>query len=176
MGWLYAFVNPEQKAEVETNNHIIRNQISTIKFINKNELIGDLSMDVRNSKIEPTIEHGGTCLTYFMYPKESIRSETMGSYLEYISEFELKPGAHLEPHKHNSHEYYFMLEGEAVVQVEDEQRTLKPGDLVLIPPNAAHSIWPAREGESFRGFAFAVSYMPADSTGHVVCELPPVRK
>ena len=26
-------------------------------------------MDVRNAKVEPTIEHEGTCLTYFMFPK-----------------------------------------------------------------------------------------------------------
>ncbi len=49
-------------------------------------------MDVRNAKVEPTIEHEGTCLTYFMFPKESVREDTMGSYLEYVAEFELKPG------------------------------------------------------------------------------------
>ena len=35
-------------------------------------------MDVRNAKIEPTVEHGGTCKTFFMFPKESIRSTTEG--------------------------------------------------------------------------------------------------
>ena len=51
-------------------------------------------MDIRNAKVEPTVEHGGTCHTYFMFPKESVREETMGSYLEYVAEFELAGGAH----------------------------------------------------------------------------------
>ena len=46
-------------------------------------------MDVRSAQVEPTIEHGGTCHTYFMFPKESYRSETEGSYLEYVAEFEI---------------------------------------------------------------------------------------
>lgn len=132
------------------------------------------SVDVRNAKIDPTIEHGGTCLTYFMFPKESVRLETMGSYLEYVAEFELQPGAHLEPHRHDSDEFYYMLSGEAVVQVEDEQRLLSPGDMVHIPRNAGHSIWPAKEGDSFRAFSFAVSYMGEDA-GDTPCELPPAR-
>ena len=121
-------------------------------------------MDVRNTAELPvTVEHGGTCLTTFTYPKESFREETKGSYLEYVAEFELTPGAHLEPHRHDSHEFYRILEGEAIIQIEDEQRLLTPGDLVRIPPNAVHSIWPAREGGSFRALSFAVSFMPEGS-------------
>ena len=131
-------------------------------------------MDVRNARVEPTIEHGGTCLTYFMFPKESVRAETMGSYLEYVAEFELKPGAELEPHCHDSDEFYYMLQGEAVVQVSDEQKLLRPGDLVHIPRETPHSIWPARQGESFRAFSFAVSFMGEDA-GAVPCDLPPAR-
>lgn len=132
-------------------------------------------MDVRNAEIEPTVEHGGTCLTYFMVDKEAVRSETSGGYLEYVAEFELKPGAHLEPHKHDTDEFYRLLEGEAIMQVEDEQRVLRPGDLVHIPRNARHSIWPAREGQSFRAFSFAVSYM-AEGESFTPCQLPPARE
>ena len=46
-------------------------------------------MNVMNAKIEPTIEHGGSCKTYFMVPKEAMRAQTDGSYLEYVSEFEI---------------------------------------------------------------------------------------
>ena len=128
-------------------------------------------MDVRNAQVEPTIEHEGTCLTYFMFPKESVRKESMGSYLEYVAEFELKPGASLHPHYHDSIEFYRILEGEAVIQIEDEQRLLKAGDLVRIPRNAAHSIWPARAGKSFRAFSFAASFM-GENPQPVNCELP----
>lgn len=132
-------------------------------------------MDIRSANVEPTIEHEGTCLTYFMFPKESVRSETMGGYLEYVAEFELKPGAHLHPHHHDSMEFYRILEGQAVVQVDDEQRLLNPGDMVHIPRNAPHSIWPAVEGESFRAFSFAVSFM-GESPEPINCELPAPRE
>ncbi len=59
-------------------------------------------MDVRNADVEPTIEHGGTCLSYFLVDKEEMRARTSGSYLEFVSEFELRPGAELEPHRHDT--------------------------------------------------------------------------
>ena len=89
---------------------------------------------MRNAKIEPTVEHGGTCKTFFMFPKESIRSATEGSYLEYVSEFEIAPGTHLEPHKHNTHEFFHILSGRALMQVGREKREVEPGDLIHIPP------------------------------------------
>ena len=54
------------------------------------------ALKVMNSNIEPTIEYGGTCKTYFMIPKESMRTETEGSYLELVSEFEIAAGHYLE--------------------------------------------------------------------------------
>ena len=131
-------------------------------------------MDVRSANIEPTIEHEGTCLTYFMFPKESVRTETMGSYLEYVAEFELKPGAKLHPHYHDSMEFYRILSGEAVIQIEDEQKVLRSGDLVHIPRNARHSIWPAKSGSSFRALSFAVSFM-GENPKPVNCTLPDPR-
>jgi mannose-6-phosphate isomerase-like protein (cupin superfamily) len=129
-------------------------------------------MDVRNANVEPTIEHGGTCRSYFMFPKASFRAETEGSWLEFVGEFELEPGAALAPHRHDSHEFYYLLSGEAVMQVEDEERTLRPGDLVHIPRNAVHSIRPAGDG-TFRALAFACSFEPEGAT-YVDAELPPV--
>ncbi|MFC9359909.1 cupin domain-containing protein [Rhodococcus sp. NPDC057014] len=132
-------------------------------------------MDVRNTDSIPvTVEHGGTCRTTFTFPKESVREETMGSYLEYVAEFELEPGTHLEPHYHDTHEFYRILSGEAIVQVNDQQSLLMPGDLLRIPRNAPHSIWPARESGSFRALSFAVSFMP-ENTEPTVCELPEPR-
>jgi uncharacterized RmlC-like cupin family protein len=131
-------------------------------------------MDVRNAQVEPTIEHGGSCLSYFMVPKESIREDTEGSYLEFVGEFELKPGARLAPHLHDSHEFYYLLSGEAIMQIEDEQRRVRPGDLVHIPRNAVHSIWPASDTEPFRGLAFAASFM-APGESYTDAELPEPR-
>jgi quercetin dioxygenase-like cupin family protein len=130
-----------------------------------------MTMDVRTADVPPTIEHEGTCLSYFMFPKQALRDETEGSYLELVGEFELKPGARLAPHAHNSHEFYYLLRGEAMMQIEDELRRVGPGDLIHIPPNAGHSIWPTDSGEGFRGFAFAVSFEPRGAEPRDV-ELP----
>ena len=132
-------------------------------------------MDVRNADVEPTIEHEGSCLSYFMVPKESFREETEGGYLEFIGEFELKPGARLAPHYHDSHEYYYLLSGDAITQIESEQRRVAPGDLIHIPRNAVHSIWSASETEPFRALAFAVSFQPPGAS-YVDAELPPVEQ
>jgi quercetin dioxygenase-like cupin family protein len=122
-------------------------------------------MDVRNAKIEPTIEHGGTCRTFFMFPKESIRRETEGSYLEYVSEFEIAAGTHLEPHRHNTHEFYYILSGKALMQIGQEKREVGPGDLIHIPPNAVHSIAPLGDTVPMRALAFAASFLPPGGAG-----------
>jgi mannose-6-phosphate isomerase-like protein (cupin superfamily) len=121
-------------------------------------------MNVMNAKVEPTIEHGGTCHTYFMVPKEDMRASTMGSYLEYVAEFEIAEGSHLEPHKHDTHEFYYVLKGEADMQIGREKRVIKPGDLVHIPPNEVHSIAPVA-GMSVRCLAFAASFLPPGGAG-----------
>ena len=99
-------------------------------------------MNVSNANIEPTIEHGGTCKTYFMVPKEAMRAQTMGSYLEYVAEFEISAGSHLEPHRHNTHEYYYILKGRALMQIgEDSRRKLERADPVqFCPPQPALEI------------------------------------
>ena len=122
-------------------------------------------MDVRNAKIQPTIEHGGTCKTFFMFPKESIREATEGSYLEYVSEFEIASGMHLEPHKHNTHEFFYILSGRALMQIEHEKREVVPGDLIHIPPHAVHSIAPLGTNEPMGALAFAASFMPQGGSG-----------
>ncbi|WP_127817794.1 cupin domain-containing protein [Microbacterium sp. CPCC 204701] len=125
-------------------------------------------MDVRNLKSkDPIVEHGGTCLSYFFYDKEELREQTMGSYLEFVAEFELKDGARLEPHYHDSDEFYYILRGSAVMWIEGERRVLEQGDLVHIPRNAVHSIWPSEEDGSFRALSFATSFMLEGRTGHI---------
>jgi quercetin dioxygenase-like cupin family protein len=114
-------------------------------------------MDVRRAdQTDPIYEHGGTCVSYHMLPKGSMFEETKGTWLEFVGEFELRPGSHLEPHRHDTHEFYYLLHGTARMRIGAEERDVAPGDLIHIPPNAVHSIWPT-EGASFRALAFAVS-------------------
>lgn len=121
-------------------------------------------MNIMNAKIEPTIEHGGTCHTYFMVPKEAMRVETEGSYLEYVSEFEIAAGSHLEPHRHNTHEFYYVLKGRALMQIGAEKQEVQPGDLIHIPPNVVHTIAPIG-GQPVRALAFAASFLPPGGAG-----------
>jgi quercetin dioxygenase-like cupin family protein len=120
----------------------------------------------RASDNEPVVEHGGTCFSYFLIPKESMRNVTEGAYLEFVGEFELAPGSRLEPHRHDTHEFYYILDGDATMQIGDEERTLSKGDLVHIPRNEVHSIWPSGPSDHFRGLAFAMSFMPPDAAGY----------
>ncbi|MCB8883571.1 cupin domain-containing protein [Acidisoma cellulosilytica] len=122
-------------------------------------------MDVMNANIEPTVEHGGSCHTYFMVPKEAMRAATENSYLEYISEFEIAAESHLEPHRHNTHEFYYILKGRGIMQIERDKREVAPGDLIHIPPNAVHSIAPISGTGPIRALAFAASFLPPGGAG-----------
>ncbi|MFB2579782.1 cupin domain-containing protein [Herbiconiux sp. P15] len=120
---------------------------------------------VRDTNVPTVLEHGGTCRSWFLFGMEELRRETMGGYLEFIDEFELASGGRLEPHAHDSDEFYYLLRGEARMRVGDDEFSLEPGQLVRIPPGEIHSIWsPGDEG--FRALAFAVSYMPEDRVGY----------
>ncbi|MFD1211161.1 cupin domain-containing protein [Arthrobacter sp. GCM10027362] len=123
-------------------------------------------MDIRRNDGPLVVEHNGTATTRFLVEKEELRQETMGGYLELVSRFTLAPGSKLEPHSHDSDELYYLLEGQAKMRVDDEISTLNPGDLVRIPPNAIHSIWPANDGEPITALAMGFSYMPADRVGY----------
>lgn len=122
-------------------------------------------MIIKDADVEPIIEHNGTCRAFFFFDKEELREETMGGYLEFFNEFELRGGGALEPHSHDTDEFYYLLRGEALMRVGDEESTLRPGQLVRIPRNEIHSIR-ALGDDGFRAIAFAVSYMPEDRVGY----------
>ncbi|MDD5350548.1 MAG: cupin domain-containing protein [Chthoniobacteraceae bacterium] len=58
-----------------------------------------------------------------------------------LAEARVPRGAATEPHFHRlSEEFYFVLEGSGVMTVDGETREVGPGDAILIPPGARHSI------------------------------------
>jgi quercetin dioxygenase-like cupin family protein len=117
---------------------------------------------ILNTDMEPIFEHDGTVTSWFMYPKESLRAATEGSYLEFVNEFQLDPGVSIQPHLHNSHEFYYVLKGGGTMRVGDEERPMGVGEMVHIGPNEAHSLRAGEDG--VRCFAFAVSFMqPGES-------------
>jgi len=124
---------------------------------------------VLSTDIEPISEHDGTVTSYFMYMKEQLRDQTMGSYLEFINEFELAPGVSIEPHFHDSHEFYYVIKGDGLMAVGTDTSWVTVGDLVHIEPNLPHSILAGPEG--VRCFCFAVSFQPPGVT-YTVTTIP----
>lgn len=52
-----------------------------------------------------------------MVPKFTMREETMGGYLELVDVFEIAFGADPIPHYHDTHEFFFILAGQPVIQI-----------------------------------------------------------
>ena len=58
-----------------------------------------------------------------------------------LAEASVPAGGATERHYHKlSEEIYFMLEGEAVMDIDEEKQNIVPGDAILIPPGAWHQI------------------------------------
>ena len=130
-------------------------------------------IDIRSHRTVKPVTMHETVTVWGMFPKFSFVEETKGTYLEAVEEWTIAAGARAEAHLHNTHEYYYILEGDAVVQIEKEARQVHPGDLVYIPPNAVNTIWPTGE-KGIRAFSFSVSYQEPKGTGYIPAELPEV--
>lgn len=129
-------------------------------------------MQIQSSaSVEPVILHQSVKVWGFI-PKFSAYEETKGTYLEAVEEFWLNPGVRAEPHFHNTHEFFYFLEGSAVVQVEQEARLCRLGDFIRIPRNAVHAV---RAGENgVRALAFSVSYQDPSLPPYTPAVLPEV--
>lgn len=114
-------------------------------------------MDVRSMADRPARpEHGGTCSVWWMYDAREAFDETTGGNLEFVIEFEVAGGATFPERARAAHEYYYVLSGYGLMTIGDETREIGPGDLVTIPPGAAHSLAPVSDHASIRCLAFAV--------------------
>lgn len=93
-------------------------------------------MEVRNTKdIEPFITKDGSKIKEIFHPSNS-QVKNMSD-----AEARVEPGKTTKFHYHqNSEEIYVILEGEGVMEIEEEKRRVKKGDHVLIPPGKRHRI------------------------------------
>ena len=58
-----------------------------------------------------------------------------------LAEASLPAGGETQRHYHKlSEEIYFILEGQAMMEVDGEVREIGPGDAILIAPNAWHQV------------------------------------
>jgi mannose-6-phosphate isomerase-like protein (cupin superfamily) len=122
--------------------------------------------------LEPIIVHQ-TVRVYPLLKRWDLAEQTKGTYLEFIDDFEIDAGSKAEPHFHDTHEWYFVVEGTGVVQIENEARRVAPGDLIYIPPNQRHTIYPTGKGK-IRALCFAASYQPVGGAFYTPVELEAV--
>jgi mannose-6-phosphate isomerase-like protein (cupin superfamily) len=95
-----------------------------------------------------------------------------GAFFDFVAEFTVQSEAQLKPHYHDTSESYYVLSGRAAMQIEKETEHVRPGDLIKIPRNARHTIWPTGD-EEIRCLAFATSFQKPGER-FIPCELPRV--
>jgi quercetin dioxygenase-like cupin family protein len=116
-----------------------------------------MAMDVRSiEEVAPEIEHNGTVPVWWLVRPEEMRDITAGGHLELVSEFEVAGGGEVDPHHHPTHEFYYVTAGRGIMVIAGEEREIRQGDLVHIPPNAIHSLRPVSANASIHCFCFAV--------------------
>jgi len=58
-----------------------------------------------------------------------------------LAEATLTPGGRTAPHVHRlSEEFYYVLQGRGVMELDGEAREVGPGDAILIAPGAVHTL------------------------------------
>ena len=127
-------------------------------------------MDVRSIEdVEPVVEHNGTVPVWWMIKSREFKDITEGGFLELVNEFEVAGGGYVEPHSHPTHEFYYVLNGRGIMQIGDEEREIRQGDLVHIPPDVVHTLRPVSDHAPIHWFCFAIGVKdsgPIDYTNH----------
>jgi mannose-6-phosphate isomerase-like protein (cupin superfamily) len=82
-----------------------------------------------------------------------------------LAEIRHPPGTASQEHYHTeAEEVYYVLTGQGGVRIDDEARTIGPGDVVVIAPGQRHKVWQEGEDE----LVLLVTCVPAYSVGEVV--------
>lgn len=132
-------------------------------------------LDVRSIRDVVPDDPSGPVTTWSLVPPGELAGATEGGFLELIDEFEVDAGGEVHPHAHPTWEFYYGLFGRGRMTVSGETQVIGPGDLVLIPPDAVHSIAPVGPNTSIRCFCFAVGMAGAaayDYSGDRTAEVP----
>ena len=88
-------------------------------------------MDVRSvERVESFVTKDGSTIR-----------ELQHTDVQSLAEATLEPGQATERHYHSvSEEIYFVLKGQGEMELDGETSFLRPGDAVLIPPGAWHTL------------------------------------
>ena len=93
-------------------------------------------MDIRKySEQEPfTTNDGSTIRSLLDLSNAPVQKQS-------LAEATLPAGGETERHYHKlSEELYYLLEGKGLMEIEGEEREVRPGDAILIPSGAWHQI------------------------------------
>ena len=78
---------------------------------------------------------GAVLLTAAM-PKDALPKQ-----LRLVSQITLQPGCSIGYHRHEGEtEFFYVLEGQALVKDDDTEAIAAPGDVLVTPPGHAHSV------------------------------------
>jgi quercetin dioxygenase-like cupin family protein len=113
-------------------------------------------IDIRSiEQVRPLRMDSGASVWWLAKPGE-FRAATQDGHVELVDEFEVAAGGEVHPHSHPTWEFYYGLFGRALMTISGEERTMGPGDLVVIPSDAVHSIKPIGPHTGIRCFCFAI--------------------
>jgi mannose-6-phosphate isomerase-like protein (cupin superfamily) len=93
-------------------------------------------MDVKNIQDVPAFitKDGSEIRELLAYRNSCIRMQS-------LAEAKLPPGASTTAHIHQkTEEIYYILEGQGLMRLEAETRSVGPGDAIAIPPGSLHQI------------------------------------
>jgi mannose-6-phosphate isomerase-like protein (cupin superfamily) len=125
-------------------------------------------MDIRSTEtVVPEGNHQDTAPTWWLVPPGSMKEITQGGHLEHVAEFTVTGGGRIHSHRHPTHEFYYVIEGEGEMTIGDETRPIKVGDLVRIPPDEFHSLYASDPAVEVRCLAFAVATPGAGAVDYI---------
>jgi mannose-6-phosphate isomerase-like protein (cupin superfamily) len=113
-------------------------------------------MIIRTQKEAPRFQEDGTTSYLLVSPWTGGSSQLTTSLVE------MEPGGLQRAHRHEPEQIYFFISGTGMMSVEDETWEVTPGDCVLVPANATHSIRNGSGEEPLRYFGAAAPGFPVD--------------
>ena len=79
--------------------------------------------------------------------------------------FRIEPGQTFDRHHHDCDEYWFIFEGRAVIEIDDERYTVEAGDIVCTEIGREHDF--LQVFEPIGGFWFEAVLKPGGQAGHL---------
>jgi len=96
-----------------------------------------MAMDIRQLETAPAFrtKDGSEIRELLAYRNSCIRRQS-------LAEARLLPGASTEEHYHIlSEEIYYITHGRGRIRLGGEDREVRPGDAIAIPPGTRHKLW-----------------------------------